>query len=168
MNGPRARLRLQRERERGREKGTRTCGEYGRDYWCRVQFALGHAQETADVFAVLKHGRINDRIGDRLRCVMQIEQGLSIIILHISCAHWSWIWGCERELRVAETILRRARFWPWTATVAMGGGEDRGPAFVVSLVDVKELMREGICYFDSANAGAFSLFPHSLLQKQGR
>ena len=84
MNGPRARLRLRRERE----KGIQTCGEDGGDYWCRVQLALGHAQETADVFAVLKHGRINDRIGDRLRCVMQIERGL-FIILYIRRAHWS-------------------------------------------------------------------------------
>ena len=51
---------------------------------------------------------------------------------------------------MAETILRRARFWPWTATVAMSGG-------VVSLVDVKELISLGICYFRSANPGGFSL-----------
>lgn len=51
-----------------RKRGIRTCGEDGGDYWCRVQFAFGHAQETADVFAVLKHSRINDRIGDRLGC----------------------------------------------------------------------------------------------------
>lgn len=68
---------------------------------------------------------------------------------------------------MAETIFRRARFWPWTATVAMSGGVDRETPFAVSLADVKELINLGICYFDSATPGGFSLFPHSPFENEG-
>ena len=51
-----------------REAGERTCGKDGGDEWCRVEFALGHAQVAADVFAGLKHSGIKDGIRNDLGC----------------------------------------------------------------------------------------------------
>ena len=51
-----------------RREVMRTCCEDGGNQWSRVEFTSGHAQVAADVFALLKHGRINDRICDRFCC----------------------------------------------------------------------------------------------------
>ena len=141
---------------RMRREGGRTCGEDGGDQWRRVQFARGHAQVAADVFARLKRRRIDEHIRGNLCCSNWNKKS------RIKSNCWDSVWfhtdsrTLEMDLRLGEGFQAGGDESAQGLFLALDGGRSHGGWRIEKARKVFLVMSEnstislGICYFGKA------------------